>query len=220
MNKINIEILDKYLAKPIYIQSALDVKWDKAWKIPLTNTKPTEQDIDNFLSQGGTKLAFELFYETNYEGKFLCGSYFESNSVIPTKEKFLKGIFNIVFDMDISKISNAINYMNESLGNTDKLFSSKCTDVELGILDFWRFYPAAELLEVNDSNMHINLADKLKEFPYLQINKDNTALLEFVCDYTPLHFVGFTVSNKIDGEFVLDQGLINKITKDLLETHI
>ena len=216
MNTIDLIKIDKYLSKPIYIQVALDVKWDKAWKLPLTEHLPNTGDIANFLAQGGEKLAFKLFYETNYGGKFLIGSYFTQTETIATMDAFLATVFDIVFNRDISKASVAIEHLNSELGNAEKLFHNNCTDLELGILDFWRFYPACTLLEGAYTLKDVALASKLENFPSLQYNKDNTALLELVCDYNPLHFVGFTVSDKVGDTYTVNTALITEIIQDLL----
>ena len=131
-------------------------------------------------------------------------------------DTFLATVFDIVFNRNISKASVAVEHLNSEFGNLEKLFHNNCTEVELGILDFWRFYQTCTLLEGSDKPSGLDVITKLEKFPSLQNNNDNTALLELVCDYNPLHFVGFTVSDKAGETYIVNTTLITEIVHDLL----
>lgn len=195
---MDLNILDLIVTKPIYIQMAKNGQWDTAWKILLPNDKPSKSDIKNFLDDSPERLAFELFYETVDGRKFLFGSYFSDSFVIKDMTEFLCGIFSIVFNKNLKKISNIIRDTSKlCTDSNDMYFQGQPNELVLGVLDSWRFYKPCTLWKNECLSKSISSIDEkqLAKFPHLMKNSDNSSLLEFVWSDKYLHFIGFTVSD-------------------------
>jgi len=207
---MNVTKLDYYSLRPLYIQTAVDKKWDQSWKIPVNSSLPSTNKIKDFVKKG-EKLAFEMFYETTYGGRLLFGAYYTEKINATSKEEFLKIAINIFLDEQNTQPSKAVAQLNKKLSPGNKFLLGLPDAVLLGILDFWRFYAPCAL----DIHKNYNLENQLEKYPHLKMNKDNTALLEFVYEKNILHFIGFTASKKSGGQFGLNFPLVNELITNL-----
>lgn len=209
-----IEEIDRsVLPPPLYIQMAKDGIWERAWKVTYADGAPTALEVQRYLSGREKDVALEVFFRTadgrrSYFGiRHPQGCRFDLNRI-----EFLKTLLKIVFESkkstfeEISKTAAL-----ELCANKGALFAGDPDRVDIGVIDYWKsvgkctVWQKGDVKQLNENALVQALSG---HHPELLKNSKNCQGVEFKYFGDLPHWISFEVSEKIEGEFILNPKLV------------
>ncbi len=211
----------KNITKPLYLlQIAKDDVWEETWNIDLTESKPTDQRIDEYLNKREFKnVAIELCFKESKEKVYILGLVFNEGLLAKTPKEFLQIIVNEAFVY--KDFNSLIANLDQKLIGKKYLLEETPDLIRIGIINHW-FSVGPCLIWQKGEKKEISrqlLEEKLKTKPEVIKTNLNYQGLSFIFNSkndSPgfRHWIKSPCSKYENGFWQLDQDIILHYLRD------
>lgn len=208
-------------SSPLFVQVALQGKWEDSWSISFEEGMPSIEEIDTYLKKGTEGIAFEVFFQTTLGYKCFLGVRFKEGLVVATPREFLIVSFQSIWSLR-TIVEMASDLSKKLTGNPKTLFDIDPTSIELGVSNWWKSMGSIKIWTSAEGKV-INkeiLKKQLQASPHLLNNNNNYVAMEFNYEVIPHYWVALQVSDEKNGKWILNENFLEALLHNLLQISI
>lgn len=178
-------------SKPDVLQFAKDRKYEESWIIPLSEKKPSEEEIDTYLTKNQFELLIvEFIWNSKDDDKrFVLTLFLDDKCKLKNKKTFIKIIFDLFYNY--KSFYSFLETINNTIIGNDHLLNNVVDSVNLSIFNHWLSVGPVELWQKGDQYNFAVIKAKIKS----RYNIEKTSL-----NYQGLLF-RFNVDGKQNGPY-------------------
>ena len=173
MKKIKDVISQMVTSKPDVIQFAKDRKFEESWIITLVSTKPTEQDINNYLLKEKFEiLIVEYVWNSNDDNKrFVITIFLDKNCKLQDPKKFVNISLDIFYHY--SDFLTLIKIFDTRIIGNEYLLVNPVESVNLSVFNHWLSVGPVDLWKSGDFYNIDSITEMIKARPEIEKTKLN-----------------------------------------------
>jgi len=185
------KLAKKITSKPDVIQFAKDRKFEGAWIIPLSQNKPTKDEVDDYLSKEKFEVIIVeyIWNSTDDDNRFVLTLFLDKKCKLQDPKKFLEICFDFFYNY--SDFSTFIKTIDLQIIGKPYLLLNKTDSVNLSVFNYWLSVGPVELWQKGNEFNIEEITQKIKKRPEIEKTKLN---------YQGLFF-RFNVNGQDDGPY-------------------
>jgi hypothetical protein len=151
MGKLKDTLSKIITVKPDILQFAKDRKYEESWIIPLTKTKPSEKEINDYLTNDKFELLIaEFIWNSNDNDKrFVLTLFLDKNCILKDNKTFI----NIILDLfyNYFNFDTCIEIINKKIIGSNYLLNNTVDSINISVFNHWLSVGPVELWERGSS---------------------------------------------------------------------
>lgn len=178
-------------SKPDVIQFAKDRKYEEAWIVPLSKGKPTDEEINKYLSKEKFEVIIVeyIWNSTDDNNRFVLTLFLDKKCTLQDPKKFIDICLSLFYDY--SNFNYLVETIDSQIIGKSYLLTNEIDSVNLSVFNYWLSVGPVELWKQGDTFNLTLITQKIKKRPEIEITKLN---------YQGLLF-RFNVSGNDDGPY-------------------
>jgi len=222
MSKLKEVLRNVILTKPNILQFAKDRKYEESWIIPLTKIKPSEKEINDYLTKDKFKLLIAEFIWNSEDDdrRFVLTLFLDKNCKLKVNKSFIKIILDLFYDY--VNFDTCIRIINDKIIGGDYLLNNTVNSINLSIFNHWLSVGPVELWEKGNLYKFEEIKFKIQSRPEIEKTSLNYQglLFRFNIDGKlngPYYGIKTPCCNKVGKEWIIDYKKVDYWIKLMLE---
>jgi len=219
---LKAKLINIITSKPDIIQFAKDRKYEEAWIIPLSQTMPKDQEINNYL----TKEKFEvmiveyIWNSKDDDNRFVLTLFLDKKCDLKDPKKFIQ--ISLESFYKYISFDYLINTFNDRVIGRDYLLQNKIDTINLSVFNYWLSVGPVELWQEGERLDFQKIFTKIKTRPEIEKTNLNYQGLLFRFnvegqDNGPFYGIKTPCCNKVANSWVIDYKKIDYWMKTFLD---
>lgn len=177
--------------KPDTLQFAKDRKFEEAWTISISQSRPSTQEIDNYLQKEEFQTVIvEYMWNSNSDNeRFILTLFLDKNCVLKDPKEFIN--LNLDNFYSYTDFLSLINFFDEQIVGHPYVLTNIPDSVNLSVFNYWLSVGPVELWTKGEKYNKETVIQRIKSRPEIEKTKLN---------YQGLFF-RFNVDNKQSGPY-------------------
>ena len=214
MNSIKKILSQTITSKPDTLQFAKDRKYEESWIIPSSQSRPTRENIEDYLHKETfeTIIAEFIWNSQDDDKRFVLTIFLDKNCKLKDSEKFISISLGLFYDY--RGFNTLIKELDKQIIGNEYLFTNPVDAVNMSIFNHWLSVGPIDLWKKNESYNKDIVKSKIMTRPEIERTTLNYQGLLFRFNTNgeyngPYYGIKTPCCNKIRNEWIVNYDTID-----------
>lgn len=217
------KILSKVVTgRPDVLQFAKDRKYEESWIIPLSQPKPTEKEIDNYLQRDVFKtiIVEYIWNSQDNDNRFVLTLFLDDKCNLTDPREFMHIALRLFYEYP--NFPSFIQRINNEIIGRDYLLNNSVDSINLSVFNHWLSVGPVDLWEKGNEYNFEKIKSKIQARPEIEKTKLNYQGLLFRFNVKgnlngPYYGIKTPCCNKSGDEWIIDFNKVDRWIRHMLE---
>lgn len=221
MIKLRLELSQIITSKPDSIQFAKDRKFEEAWIIPLNQSRPSSEEVADYLHKDKFKtLIVEYVWRSDDDdNRFVLTLFLDDKCQLKNHEEFMKICLDLFYEYP--GFENFIKTINDKIIGKDYLLNEPVDSVNMSVFNHWLSVGPVDLWNKGETYDFEKIKSKILSRPDIERSSLNYQGLFFRFNVSgnlngPYYGIKTPCCNKVGKHWVTDYKKVNYWIKLML----